>query len=72
MKIITPGNVAPTEYLHTCGGCGCHFSFTLAEVKRVSDPREGEYYKVKCPQPGCAFTSDIAAEALHRSPTSPS
>lgn len=54
MKIITEGELPETRPIRTtCRSCRTLFEFTPAEATRVSDQRDGDYYRVTCPLPGC-------------------
>ena len=54
MKIITPGTLPQTKtYGAVCRNCGCRFTFARHEAEYVSEQRDGDALKVKCPQTGC-------------------
>ena len=63
MKIIKPGKSPNLDTAKvTCSSCGCEFEFTREEGVFVGDQRDGDFYRVKCPQEGCG-------RAVHVSPT---
>lgn len=50
MKVLKQG-LKPTErwYKGTCYSCGTEVEFQRKEAELVSDQRDGDYVKVKCP-----------------------
>lgn len=48
----------------TCTGCHCQIAFRLTEAIRVSDPRDGDYYEIQCPE--CPRHITVAAHIAER------
>ncbi len=50
MKIIKHGK-PPGNQKHTvkCDNCKTKIELLTSEAERVSDPRDGDYYRYKCP-----------------------
>lgn len=56
MNIIKPGKLKSAKLLKaTCRECGCQFEFMASEAKYepLDQRREGDFYRIKCPQVGC-------------------
>ncbi len=50
VEIIKQGvNPADRLYVAECLYCGTVFSFTAAEAQHVTDQRDGDYLKIRCP-----------------------
>lgn len=55
MRIIKEGSLPEEkEKRATCSHCGTIFEFKLKEAVRKDDQREGSWYEIKCPFPGCS------------------
>ena len=70
MKIIKEGNKKKNNPLLvkqiTCGECECKFQLeSEREAILVADQREGDYYKIRCPQ--CKTESTYNASLFQRS-----
>lgn len=65
MKIIKQGKGKKKSGLFTrvneCEECGCKFSLeNEKEAKLVRDDRDGDFYKIKCPQCGHVDNYDVS------------
>lgn len=54
MEIIKKGTL-PSLRRHraTCPNCQCEFIFEEQEARFESHQRDGDFFKIKCPMPGC-------------------
>ena len=53
MEIISYGTLPSTLHDATCSNCKTQFRFKESEAQMVSDPRDGNYWTIKCPLSGC-------------------
>lgn len=52
VQILTHGRGRDAMYRHTCGPCGCEFTFLASDAKETFDQRDGTYLEIKCPECG--------------------
>lgn len=52
MKILKPGRIE-VEHRGQCGTCKCKVQFEHREGEVMSDQRDGDYIRVKCPTRKC-------------------
>lgn len=60
MKILKHGK-PPGDQKHreTCDGCGTEIEFLTSEATRVSDPRDGDFWRIQCPVCPRAITKQV-------------
>ena len=56
-KITKVGELPGKHILSArCNSCKTEFEFAAQEAEYKSDQREGDYYEIACPLPGCGKT----------------
>lgn len=60
MKIIKHGT-PPGDKKHVvkCGGCGTKLEFLTSEAERVTDQRDGDFWRIQCPICPRAITKQV-------------
>lgn len=60
MRIIKHGK-PPGDQKHTlkCAGCGTKIEALTSELERVSDARDGDFWRIQCPVCPRAITKQV-------------
>jgi hypothetical protein len=61
MRIIKSGNARIVwERPCTCMNCKCEFVFREDEAHLVADPRDGDYFRIGCPE--CRMLNSVSTD----------
>lgn len=65
---ITKRGLVPSAVIHkaSCNTCGTEFTFLTTDTKYHSDQRDGDYYSLTCPLPGCGNLITINASTINQ------
>jgi len=65
MKILKAGELPNPLRWGKCNHCGCMIECSVNEAKLVNYIREGDFYFVVCPTPGCGETIWVTEDRLY-------